>query len=141
MNISFKAFTNIPEESKSIRTTVFVIEQGFIDEFESNENDAIHIVMYLEDKPMGTSRIIYQDKHKCYVIGRFAILKEYRNKGLGKLLLEKTEEEIVKRFGHIQVGISSQMPAKGFYEKSGYKATSDTYLDQHCPHVWMVKSL
>ena len=141
MNITFKVFTDIPEESKFIRTTVFVDEQHFVDEFETNENQAIHIVMYLDNKAIGTSRIIYQEKHGCYVIGRFAILKEYRNKGLGNKLMRYTEQEIINRFGHIQVGISSQMPAKEFYEKSGYKATSESYLDQHCPHVWMVKSL
>ena len=141
MNITFKVFTDIPKEAKFIRTAVFVDEQHFIDEFESNENQAIHIVMYLNNKAIGTSRIIYQDKHNCYVIGRFAILEEYRNKGLGSQLMKFTEQEIINRFGHIQVGISSQMPAKEFYEKSGYIATSETYLDQHCPHVWMVKSL
>ena len=141
MNITFKVFTDTPKEAKFIRTAVFVDEQHFIDEFESNENQAIHIVMYLDNKAIGTSRIVYQDKHNCYVIGRFAILEEYRNKGLGSQLMKFTEQEIINRFGHIQVGISSQMPAKEFYEKSGYIATSETYLDQHCPHVWMVKSL
>lgn len=141
MNITYKVFTDIPEEAKFIRTTVFVDEQHFVDEFESNENKAIHIVMYIDNKPVATSRIIYQDKHKCYVIGRFAVLKEYRGKGLGSELMKYTEQEIVNRYGHIQVGVSSQMQAKEFYEKSGFIATSDTYLDQHCPHVWMVKSL
>lgn len=141
MKITYKVFTNLPEEAKFIRTTVFVDEQHFVDEFENNENTAIHIVMYVDDKAVGTSRIIYQEKHSCYVIGRFAILKEYRNLGLGHLLMEYTEKVIIEQFGHIQVGISSQHQAQGFYEKSGYKATNETYLDQYCPHVWMIKNL
>lgn len=141
MNITYKVFDDLPNESKFIRTIVFVDEQHFVDEFESNENKAIHIVMYDEDKPIATSRIIYQDKHKCYVIGRFAVMKEYRKLGIGKELMKFTEDEIIKRFGHIQIGVSSQIQAQGFYEKCGYKATSETYLDQHCPHIWMVKYL
>ena len=141
MNISYKVFDYLPEEAKFIRTTVFVIEQHFVDEFEIDENKAIHIVMFDENKPIATSRIIYQDKHKCYVIGRFAVIKEYRNKGVGVKLMKFTEAEIIKRFGHIQIGISSQIQAQGFYEKCGYKTTNETYLDQHCPHIWMVRSL
>ena len=141
MKITYKVFTNLPEEAKFIRTTVFVDEQHFVDEFEDNENTAIHIVMYVNDQPVGTSRIIYQEKHSCYVIGRFALIKEYRNKGLGLELMKFTEQEIINRFGHIQVGISSQRQAQGFYEKSGYIATNETYLDQYCPHVWMIKNL
>lgn len=141
MNITYKVFDDLPNEAKFIRTIVFVDEQHFVDEFEPNENKAIHIVMFDEDKPIATSRIIYQDKHKCYVIGRFAVIKEYRKLGIGKKLMKFTEDEITKRFGHIQIGVSSQIQVQGFYEKCGYKATSETYLDQHCPHIWMVKYL
>ncbi len=141
MKITYKSFTNLPEEAKFIRTIVFVNEQHFIDEFDNADENAIHIVMFDHNKPIGTSRVIYQDKHLCFVIGRFAVLKEYRNIGLGKALLKYTEQEIIKKFGHIQVGISSQLQAKEFYEKSGYKATDETYLDQYCPHVWMIKEL
>lgn len=141
MKITFKVFNDIPEEAKFIRTIVFVDEQHFVDEFEINENKAIHIVMYDESKAIGTARIIYQDKHHCYVIGRFAIIKEYRSKGLGKELMKYTEQVVINRFGHIQIGVSSQAQAQGFYEKCGYIATTEKYLDQHCPHIWMVKSL
>ena len=31
--------------------------------------------------------------------------------------------------------------ADGFYEKCGYTAEGETYLDQHCPHIHMFKLL
>ena len=91
--------------------------------------------------PVGTSRVIYSDKHKTLCIGRFAIIKQYRGKHLGAKLLKITEKEILKRFGECTVGISSQERVLKFYKKQGYCETSEKYLDQYCPHVWMIKHL
>ena len=141
MKISFKVSDKLPNEAKEIRYTVFVIEQGFVEEFDENDSKSIHIVMYVDDKPVGTTRIVYSEIHHSYSIGRFAVSKEYRSKGLGKELMKATEKEAIKRFGHIQIGVSSQEQASGFYEKVGYKYTNERYLDQDCPHVWMIKKL
>ncbi len=141
MNISFKTYDKLPGEAKEIRTTVFVLEQGFVDEFDDSDDKSIHVVMFDNNKAIGTSRIVYSEMHHSYSIGRFAILKEYRNKGLGKKLMKVTEEVALKKLGHIQIGVSSQEQASGFYEKVGYQSTNERYLDQNCPHVWMVKKL
>lgn len=36
--------------------------------------------------------------------------------------------------------LSAQLQAKGFYEKLGYLAYGDEYMDEHCPHIMMKKS-
>ena len=68
MNIAFKVNTSLPEEAKNIRTTVFVDEQHFIDEFDESDDKAIHIVMFDDDLAIGTSRIIYSKEHKSLFI-------------------------------------------------------------------------
>ena len=141
MNLIAKTYSNLPIEAREIRETVFVIEQGFVDEFDEDDNKAIHIVLFNEELPIATSRIIYSEKHHCYTIGRFAVIKEYRNKQIGRKLMEITEQEIINRFGHIQIGVSAQKRAEQFYEKMGYKYTNKRYLDQNYPHVWMTKQL
>ena len=141
MNITFKTFDKLPEKAMYIRTIVFVDEQGFVDEFDESDNESIHIVMCIDEKAVGTARIVYLNEHNSYAVGRFAILKEYRNQGLGRQLMKYVEDEVVKRFGHIKIGVSSQERASKFYEKVGYKRTDETYLDQYCPHVWMIKEL
>lgn len=141
MNISFKAFDKLPDEARFIRETVFVKEQSFVDEFDENDDKSVHILMFENNIAIGTARIIYSNEHHCYIIGRFAVLKEYRSKGLGRELMRFTEKEIVRRYGHIQVGVSSQERASKFYEKFGYDYTSERYLDQYCPHVFMTKIL
>ena len=141
MNITFKAFKSLPEEAKFIRINVFVDEQGFVDEFDENDEKSVHILMYDNIKAIGTCRIIYSNEHNCYMIGRFAILKEYRGLGLGRKLMEFTEKEIIKRFGKIQIGVSAQERVSKFYENVGFSTTNERYLDQDCPHVFMIKNL
>ena len=141
MNIAFKVYTFLPEEAKNIRTSVFVDEQHFVDEFDESDDKAIHIVMFDGDLAIGTSRIIYSEEHKSLCIGRFAIIKSYRGKHLGEKLMKVTEQEILKRFGEGEVGVSSQERAAKFYEKQGYRYSGEKYLDQYCPHVWMTKKL
>ena len=140
MNISFKIYDKLPLEAKEIRIVVFVKEQGFIDEFDESDNDAIHIVMFLNDIAIGTSRIIFSKEHDSYMIGRFTIIKEQRNKGFGTKLIEFTESEIIHRFGHIQIAVSAQERAIDFYKKMGYILTNETYLDQNYPHTLMIKN-
>ena len=73
MKIKFKSFAYLPEESKKIRTDVFVFEQGFIDEFDENDDKSIHVLMYDGEAAIGTCRIVYSDEHKSIAIGRFAV--------------------------------------------------------------------
>ena len=79
MEISFKVFNELPSEAKQIRSEVFEIEQGFVDEFDEDDNDALHIVMYKDGTAIGTSRVIFSKTHNSICIGRFAIIKSERN--------------------------------------------------------------
>ena len=141
MNVEFKTFNKLPEEAKNIRTIVFSEEQGFREEFNSDDNNAIHILMFLDQKAIATARVIYSKEHNSYIIGRFAVLKEYRNHHYGKELLRYSESVIITKFGHIQIGVSAQERAIKFYEKCGYIKTNISYLDENYPHTWMIKQL
>ena len=48
--------------------------------------------------------------------------------------------KFVKR-GAKKASLSAQVQAQGFYESCGYTAEGDTYLDEHCPHIHMTKTL
>ena len=141
MNFNVESYDFLPSEAKEIRTAVFVIEQGFNEEFDTDDHKAIHFLVFDKEKAIGTARIIFSEKHRSYAIGRVAILKEYRNKHIGKLLMEEVEKEALKRFGHINIGVSAQERVAIFYEKLGYQYTNERYLDENCPHVWMIKKL
>ena len=139
--MSVKCFDYLPDEAKIIRQKVFVEEQGFIDEFDEADNESLHFLLFVDDKAVGTCRFLYSKEHECYAIGRFAVLKEYRNKHLGQELMKACEQEIIKKHGHIRVGLGAQLQAMLFYQKCGYNATETRYFEQDCPHVWMEKVL
>lgn len=43
--------------------------------------------------------------------------------------------------GGTKITLSAQKRVKLFYEKNGYTAQGDEYLDEFCPHIHMSKIL
>lgn len=127
--------------AKIIRNKVFVEEQGFQNEFDDIDSFAFHIVLFDKEKPIATGRC-YKDKEDKmnYHIGRIAVLKEYRKNHLGESIIKELENHIQKVGGN-SVQLSSQVRAKKFYAKLGYKEEGEEYMDEFCPHVKMVKVL
>lgn len=135
-----KIFKGLPEEAKKIRTKVFMEEQGFCNEFDGIDNISIHIVLFELSEPVATCRIYYSEERQCYVIGRLAVLMDYRGKDVGRKLLKAAEKEILDRNGKV-AELSAQVRASAFYEKNGYFSLEDVHVDEGCPHVWMRKEL
>ena len=101
-------------------------------EFDETDHYALHCLLYVEERPVGTGRI-YHDGHTNR-IGRIAILKEYRKKGLGDLL---TRLLLFKTFQHgaKQIVIHAQTYIAGMYEKFGFVAEGEEFLEESIPHV------
>ncbi|MBD8136827.1 GNAT family N-acetyltransferase [Peribacillus frigoritolerans] len=126
-----------------IRKEVFVEEQGFPLEFEFDEFDTLnalseHILVYYNEKPVGTGRLRVVDG--LGKLERICILEPYRKFGLGKIIL-KTLEEIAKEQGITQVKLHGQTQAEGFYTKLGYRTSSDVFMEDGGPHLLMIKEL
>jgi predicted GNAT family N-acyltransferase len=126
-----------------IRKEVFVNEQGFALEFEFDEFDTLnalseHILVYYNEKPVGTGRLRVVDG--LGKLERICILEPYRKFGLGKIIL-KTLEEIAKEQGITQVKLHGQTQAEGFYKKLGYRTSSDVFMEDGGPHLLMIKEL
>lgn len=132
-------FSKPSKETIYIREIVFVLEQGFIDEFDELDNTSTHILISHNSNPIATARF-YKISDENFVIGRFAVIKEYRNKGIGRFLMGKIEEKIIENGGKV-MELSAQLQAKGFYESLGYRALGDIYYDQHAKHIHMEKKL
>lgn len=127
-------------EAAEIRKAVFVSEQGFVNEFDAIDEYAFHAVLFLEDNiPVGCGRLYSSDK-KRFFIGRIAILKDFRGKGFGELIVTALENK-ARELGGIETELSAQIRAKGFYEKLGYFPFGEEYFDEYCPHIAMRKKL
>lgn len=91
--MKFRIYTaGLPEEAKKIRLEVFVKEQGFEEEFDSVDDTAAHIVLFDGKTPVGVCRVFKDSGSGKTVIGRVAVKKELRGKGLGTRIIEAAEE-------------------------------------------------
>ncbi len=139
--MDIKVFDEIPPESRFIRETVFLSEQGFEKEYDENDNIAKHIVIYENDEAIATCRLYWDDEVNCYHVGRIAVLKPHRGKGLGIKIVTEAEK-IIKEMGGKEVFISGQVQVVEFYvKKLGYTQYGDVYLEEKKPHVALKKSI
>lgn len=121
-----------------IRHEVFVVEQRVAVEEELDEHDAVcvHAVAYAVDGvPVGTGRLL-PDGH----IGRMAVRRSERGKGLGALLLTRLMDE-ARRLGHGQVALAAQVHAQPFYARHGFVAEGAIFLDAGIDHIMMRRDL
>lgn len=135
-----KEFYSLPQDALNLRTKVFVEEQGFLYERDEFDDRAIHLVMYVREKPVATCRVYIKEDHKTFMFGRLCVLKEYRGMHLGREML-KSAEETVKENGGSAIILHAQYHAKGFYEKCGYTQFGEIDYEQNKPHAWMRKEI
>lgn len=133
-------YDHLPEEAHAIREAVFLQEQGFTEEFDETDKTARHLLLFEKEKPMATARLFEGEEPGVFWVGRVAVLPPFRGRGLGAEMLRLLEGE-AKRNGGRKILISAQCQAQPFYEKQGYTAMGPVYLDEHCPHVHMEKTL
>lgn len=138
--MTIKVFNYLPKEAKEIRETVFVKEQGFKKEFDEVDNLARHMIIYEEEQPISTCRFYFNEEKQSFIIGRIAVRKEYRGKGIGRKML-KEAEDIIRQDGGKSTMVSGQVRVEKFYEKLGYQKQGEVFLDEDCPHIWMKKVL
>lgn len=137
--MDIKVFHQLPEDAARIRVEIFVDEQGFSEEFDSDDKEAIHFVGYIDGKAVATCRIIKRNS-ASFFIGRIAVIKVFRGKGFGSLIVKAAEEHI-KSIGGKTILIHSQLQAADFYEKLGYVKTGENDIEEGCPHCMMLKQI
>lgn len=139
MTVSHEFFDALPDEARLIRQEVFMDEQGFKNEFDDTDKCCVHLVLYADGFPAATGRL-YKTGEKVYALGRIAVRKQLRGTGLGAEAMALLEEK-AKELGAEKTAVSAQCRAKGFYERLGYKASGEVYLDEFCEHIHMEKIL
>ena len=137
--IACKYTHGINPNSRYIRERVFVEEQGFREEFDELDAYVDTLVIYVDGVAAATGRLyeILDDKPHTFKLGRIAVLKEYRHRGLGSLVLENMRERAIT-CGARHLYISAQCVAVPFYEKCGYTPYGNTYYEEHVEHISMM---
>ncbi|MBP0964544.1 MAG: GNAT family N-acetyltransferase [Oscillospiraceae bacterium] len=134
-----KRYDSLCDDARAIREAVFVREQGFVNEFDDIDGNAVHFVLYVNGQAAGTCRIYRGDDNEFH-LGRLAVMSEYRGMSLGKMLISEAEG-YASVIGAEFITLSAQVRVKDFYKKCGYSAVGEEYLDEDCPHIKMVKKL
>ncbi len=137
-NIEFKWFKNqLNDDAKYIRQAVFIKEQGVMPEedFDGSDNHSEIVVLYYNNRPGATGRIIIGERGEG-LIGRIACLKELRGMGLGSLLVNELLRRCREK-GFDTVYVHSQTRARGFYEKLGFSAYGEIYMEADIAHINM----
>ena len=120
-----------------VRFKVFVDEQNVPEELEIDgfDDNAIHALILLDDKAIGTGRIL-SDGH----IGRVAVLKEYRGQGVGKLIMKMLIEWAQDNYLQ-SLWLSSQWHARGFYIDLNFTCTGEKFEEAGIDHIKMTRKL
>lgn len=124
----------------AIRMAVFVDEQQVPAELEMDEYDdiATHLLLAEDGMPLATARLL--DKHGVAKIGRVAVVKAARGRGLGLRVMETVLAE-ARRLGFTWAMLDSQTYAIPFYEKLGFAAEGEEFDDAGIPHRLMRRRL
>lgn len=135
--MEIKKYDYMHDDIVKIRTDVFVIEQDFKEEFDDIDNNCTFLVMYDEDEPVAMCRY-FPIGEDVYAIGRIAVIKEYRGRGLGSYIVKEAEKKVIE-LGAKQAVLSAQTRAREFYEKLGYIGEGQFYYEEWCEHIKMRK--
>lgn len=117
----------------AIRRAVFIEEQAVPEELEVDglDGEATHLLATLDGRPVGTARLLA--KGGTGKIGRVAVLREARGRGIGAALIRRAVEELRAR-GLARAKLGSQVHAIPFYEELGFVAEGPVYDDAGIPH-------
>ncbi len=124
------------EKAKKIRNEVFVKEQ-YLDQFLEYDGLDRQSTLYLiikGEKPVGTAR--WRTTYDGIKLERFAILKDYRNQNIGKVLLDK----ILKDIHHMDMDIylNACINAVKFFEQKGFSVEGEKFTEVDVEHYKMI---
>ncbi len=122
---------------RRIRTIVFIEEQNVPEEMEWDECDEIctHVIVEINGAYVATGRLLETGQ-----IGRMAVLKSYRQMGVGSKILKKLLF-VAESMGIKTVFLHSQLDAIGFYKKFSFEEEGNIFDDAGIPHRKMKKAL
>ena len=127
------SWQDLRDRAAQVRFVVFIEEQKVPAELELDELDAecVHAVIEIDDQPVATGRLCPDGR-----IGRMAVLKEFRDQGLGSEILQALISAAEMRGQH-ETYLHSQLHALGFYAQHSYVAEGPEFEDAGIAHRQM----
>lgn len=139
--INFKiehvSWQRMEKHLRQIRMAVFIQEQNVPIELEWDKEDehCLHLLVIYENDYIATARLLDSGQ-----IGRMAVLKAYRHKGVGSAMLEHLVE-VAREKTMSSVYLNAQITAVDFYKKFGFVEQGELFNDAGIMHRRMRKEL
>ena len=126
------------KDLRHVRETVFVAEQQvpIEEEWDDLDPQCRHVVARdLQDQPIGTGRLTPERK-----IGRMAVLREWRGRGVGDALLVALLDQ-ARGLGWTEVSLNAQVSAEAFYARHGFQPYGERFMEAGIEHQAMRRTL
>jgi ElaA protein len=125
-----------------LRTAIFVVEQDCpYQEVDEKDRKSYHLFGKSENgEVIAVTRILPKGiSYNEISIGRVALKKEYRGKGIAGELMKESLMFIEKQFGKEDIRISAQTYLFNYYSKFGFQSVGEEYLEDNIPHIEMLR--
>ena len=120
-----------------IRKKVFVEEQNVPFNIEiEHEEDSRHVICFIDQLAVGTGR--WRKTKNGIKLERFAVLTDFRNKGIGKEIVNFILSEISS---NNTIYLHAQEAVVNFYKKLGFKVSGKKFYEADILHSKMIYSL
>ncbi len=128
------------EQALALRHEVFCIEQGVAvnADRDGRDHEAAQLVAELDGRIVGTCRLLLDGG--VARLGRMAVGKASRGRGVGALLLEEADR-LAAAHGADRILLHAQVPARGVYDRAGYVPVSGVFVEEGIDHLTMEKRL
>ncbi|MDJ0805991.1 MAG: GNAT family N-acetyltransferase [Gammaproteobacteria bacterium] len=121
---------------KLVRMRVFIEEQQVPKELEwdGEDHQALQfLALDAEQRPIGTARLLPSGQ-----VGRMAVLKAWRNRGVGSALLLRLLAEAAQG-NYPELFLHAQLTALPFYQRHGFQADGEVFYEANIPHQRMTR--
>ena len=124
-----------------IRNEVFCCEQKIPAQLDQDglDQEAFHVLAYSNDRPVATGRLVVGHNGQGFA-ARIAVLRDYRGRGVGRLVVRKLEE-LAEDMGVRSLELHPHYYLEKFYSELGYCTVSGSEIVGTHKLITMTKEL
>ena len=120
-----------------LRERIFHLEKKCIfNDVDGFDLSGRHLLGYHDEHLICYLRVSLQDD--VLVVGRIGVDKRHRRRGLGKIMVKNTIENLKEQYPGLMISLSSQMDQVGFYNALGFTKQGMPYDEAGLMSVKMV---
>ena len=124
------------------RESVFVVEQNCAyQETDDMDLQSWYLCAFLNNELSAYVRVVDPGiKYEQPSIGRVLTLQKFRDKKIGRSLMNEAINFTEKKFPQMNIKIAAQVYLQNFYESLGFKTVNDGYDEDGIPHIDMIRT-